>query len=191
MLQSEGRAAAPGEQAILARWSGWGAVPQVFDEAKDRFADARTELRSLLTEDEYAAARRTTINAHYTDAAIVRAMWDAVTGLGFGGGAVLEPGCGSGNFAGFAPPSARMLGVELDPVTAGIAAALYPDAEIRCESFADSRLPDGGFDMVIGNVPFSSAILTDPRHNASRYSMHNHFLVKSLSLTRSSSSRCP
>ena len=105
------------------------------------------------------------MNAHYTDAAIVRAMWDAVARLGFEGGVVLEPGCGSGNFLGFAPAPARMLGIELDPVTAGIAAALYPDAEVRNESFADSRLPEGGFDLVIGNVPFSSAILTDPRHN--------------------------
>ena len=79
-----------------------------------------------------------------------------------------------------------MLGIELDPVTAGIAAALYPDAEVRNESFADSRLPEGGFDLVIGNVPFSSAILTDPRHNQGRHSMHNHFLVKSLALTRPS-----
>lgn len=184
VLQEEGRPAAPGEQAILARWSGWGAVPGVFDEAKDRFADARAELRSLLTEDEYAAARRTTINAHYTSAEIVRTMWDAVAGLGFDGGAVLEPGCGSGNFMGFAPPSARMLGVELDPVTAGIAAALYPDAEIRNESFADSRLPDGGFDLVIGNVPFSKANLHDPRHNPAGHQMHNHFIIKGLHLTR-------
>jgi hypothetical protein len=124
------------------------------------------------------------MNAHYTDAAIVKAMWGAVTGLGFHGGTVLEPGCGSGNFLGFAPGPARLLGVELDPVTAGIAAALYPDAEIRNESFADSQLPDHGFDLVIGNVPFSSAILTDPRHNQGRHSMHNHFIVKSLALTR-------
>jgi N12 class adenine-specific DNA methylase len=183
-IQDEGRPATLSEQAFLARWSGWGAVPGVFDEARDQFADARAELRSLLSEEEWAAARRTTMNAHYTDAAIVKAMWDAVTGLGFDGGVVLEPGCGSGNFIGFAPASARMLGVELDPVTAGIAAALYPDAEVRNESFADSRLPEGGFDLVVGNVPFSSAILTDPRHNQGRHSMHNHFLVKSLALTR-------
>jgi N12 class adenine-specific DNA methylase len=183
-IQDEGRPATPSEQAFLARWSGWGAVPKIFDDSKDQFADARAELRALLTEDEWAAARRTTMNAHYTDAAIVKAMWSAVTSLGFDAGVVLEPGCGSGNFLGFAPASARMLGIELDPVTAGIAAALYPDAEVRNESFADSRLPEGGFDLVIGNVPFSSAILTDPRHNQGLHSMHNHFLVKSLALTR-------
>ena len=93
---------------------------------------------------------------------------------------MLEPGCGSGNFIGLAPPGARMLGVELDPVTAAIAARLYPDAEIRCESFADTRLPEGHFDLVIGNVPFSSARLHDRRHNAAGHSMHNHFIIKSL-----------
>lgn len=159
-------------------------MPQIFDERKDEFADYRGQLRTLLTEEEYAAARRTTLNAHYTDAAMVRTIWDAVAGLGFEGGTVLEPGCGSGNFIGFAPPSARMLGIELDPVTAGIAAALYPDAEIRNESFADTRVPDGGFDLVIGNVPFSNAILTDDRYNRDRYSMHNHFIIKSLGTVR-------
>ena len=93
---------------------------------------------------------------------------------------MLEPGCGSGNFIGLAPPGAEMLGVELDPVTAGIAARLYPDAEIRCESFADTRLPEGHFDLVIGNVPFSPAKLHDRRHNAAGHSMHNHFIIKSL-----------
>lgn len=184
VIQDEHRPAAPGEQATLARWSGWGAVPQIFDERKDEFAGYRTQLRALLTEDEYAAARRTTLNAHYTDAAVVRAVWDAVSDLGFADGAVLEPGCGSGNFIGFAPPTAQLLGIELDPVTAGIAAALYPDAEIRSESFADTRVPAGGFDLAIGNVPFSSAILTDDRHNASRHSMHNHFILKSLDAVR-------
>lgn len=184
VLQDERRPAAPGEQSVLARYSSWGAVPQIFDERKDEFADYRAELRGLLTEDEYAAARRTTLNAHYTSTAMVRTVWEAVEGLGFNGGTVLEPGCGSGNFIGYAPPSARMLGIELDPVTAGIAAALYPDAEIRAESFADTRIQPGGFDLAVGNVPFSSAILTDDRHNRARHSMHNHFIVKSLDAVR-------
>ena len=180
VLQAEDRPATPDEQAVLARWSGWGAVPQVFDDDRGEFADARAELHQLLPEPDFAAARRTTINAHYTDAALARVVWDAVAALGFDGGQVLEPGCGSGNFIGLAPPGARMLGVELDPVTAGIAARLYPDAEIRCESFADTRLPEGHFDLVIGNVPFSSARLHDRRHNAAGHSMHNHFIIKSL-----------
>ena len=180
LLEREDRPATPDEQAVLARWSGWGAVPQVFDDDHAEFAAARAELHQLLSEAEYAAARRTTINAHYTDAALAKVVWDHVTALGSGGGQVLEPGCGSGNFIGLAPPGAQVLGVELDPVTAAIAARLYPDAEIRCESFADTRLPEGHFDLVIGNVPFSSARLHDRRYNAAGHSMHNHFIIKSL-----------
>jgi N12 class adenine-specific DNA methylase/SAM-dependent methyltransferase len=183
-IQAEGRPATAEEQAILARWSAWGAVPGVFDEDRAEFAAARARLRELMTDAEYAAARRTTINAHYTDAALAQTVWDAVTAQGFSGGRVLEPGCGSGNFIGLAPPGAQVTGVELDPVTAGIAASLYPDAEIRPESFADTRLPDGYFDLVIGNVPFSSAKLHDRRHNPANYSMHNHFILKSLRLLK-------
>jgi N12 class adenine-specific DNA methylase len=184
VLQAQDRPATPEEQAVLARWSGWGAVPQVFDDDRDEFAAARAELRQLLPEPEYSAARRTTINAHYTDVALAKVVWDAVTVLGFDGGQVLEPGCGSGNFIGLAPPGAQVLGVELDPVTAGVAARLYPDAEIRCESFADTRLPEGQFDLVIGNVPFSSARLHDRRHNPAGHSMHNHFIIKSLTFLK-------
>ena len=183
-IQAAHRPATGAEQEILARWSAWGAVPQLFDDGHAEYAEQRDELRSLVSDAEYAAARRTTINAHYTDAAIARVIWDGAVSAGFGGGHVLEPGCGSGNFIGLAPPGAEMLGIELDPVTAAIAAALYPDAEIRCESFADTRLPEGRFNLVIGNVPFSAAKLHDPRHNRGSHSMHNHFIIKSLHLTR-------
>ncbi|MDG4785405.1 hypothetical protein O7626_05565 [Micromonospora sp. WMMD1102] len=139
-LQAEDRPATVEEQAVLARWSGWGAVPGVFEGRADhrdhaRFEAAREQLRQLLDEREYAAAERNTLNAHYTAAAYVRAIWDAVRGLGFAGGDVLEPGCGSGTFIGLAPDGARLTGVEVEPVTAGIAAALYPHATIRTESF--------------------------------------------------------
>ena len=99
-LEAEDRAATPGEQAALARWSGWGAVPGVFDEGDGRFADARAELRAMLDEEGYRAASRNTLNAHYTDAAYVQAMWVGLQRLGFDGGRVLEPGCGSGTFIG-------------------------------------------------------------------------------------------
>jgi N12 class adenine-specific DNA methylase/predicted RNA methylase len=182
------RPATADEQALYARWSGWGATPTLFDERAKyagRFAGERAELQALLGADGYRAARTTTLNAHYTDAAYVQVIWDAVTRLGFSGGTVLEPGCGSGNFLGFAPLGARLVGVELDPTTAQIAQALYPDAEIRAESFADTRLPEPGFDLVIGNVPFGSHKLHDPRHNPGReHSIHNHFIVKSLHATR-------
>ncbi|NUT48323.1 MAG: helicase, partial [Saccharothrix sp.] len=187
VIQAEGRPASPQEQQILARWSGWGAVPGVFDPNRDDHAAyqwARTELAALLSDDEYAAARRTVLNAHYTDAGVVQAVWNAVGQLGFTGGDVLEPGSGSGNFIGFAPAGARMVGVELDPTTAAISAALYPHARILAESFADSRLPHAGFDMVVGNVPFGDIVLSDPLHNPGEHSIHNHFIIKGLHLLK-------
>ena len=183
-LQSENRAVTAVEQATLARWASWGAVPEIFDEANRRFASIRGELHALLSEKEWAAAQRTTINAHYTSAEVVQAVWSAVTDLGFAGGRVLEPGCGSGNFIGFAPPGCAITGVELDPVTASIAAALYPEATIRSESFADTALPDVEMDLVIGNVPFGKITLHDRAHNAGGHSIHNHFIIKGLDLTR-------
>lgn len=184
LLRSEGRPATRGDQEVLAKWSGWGALSEVFDDSKAAWEAERAELRTLLTDSEWLAAERTTINAHYTDPAYAQQMWRALVELGFGGGRVLEPGSGSGTFIGLAPESAQMVGVELDPVTARIAAALYPQAEIRAESFADTRLPVGSFDAVIGNVPFADVRLHDPVHNAGRHSMHNHFIIKSLALTR-------
>ena len=183
-VQRDARPATPPEQAVLARWSAWGAVPEVFDEDREEFAWARGQLAGLMSPAELAAARRTTINAHYTDAALAAVIWDGARKLGFTGGRVLEPGCGSGNFIGLAPDSAQVTGVELDPVTAGIAAALYPHARIRAESFAATRDPDGWYDLVIGNVPFGQVVLHDRRHNASGHAIHNHFIVKSLALTR-------
>ncbi len=170
---------------MLARWSSWGAIPDVFDDAKDDWSAERAELRSLLCDAEWDAAARTTINAHYTDPLIARQMWRALNDLGFTGGAVLEPGSGAGTFIGLAPETAQMTGVELDPLTALIAAVLYPQASIRAESFADTRLPEGSFDAAIGNVPFGNVTLHDPVHNPTRQSMHNHFILKSLRLTRS------
>ena len=183
-IEREDRPAAPEEQAVLARWSGWGAVPEVFDEGKPEFAWAREELSRLATPGELSAAARNTLNAHYTDAALVQAIWTGVQQLGFAGGRVLEAGCGSGNFIGFAPRGARVTGVELDPVTASIAAKLYPDADIANESFADTRAPEGSFDLAIGNVPFGNFALTDGRHNPGGHSIHNHFIIKSLHLVR-------
>ena len=169
---------------MLARWSGWGAVPEVFDDRRAEFGWAREQLAALLSPDELAAARRNTLNAHYTDAALVRQMWRAVRALGFERGRVLEPGCGSGNFLAFAPGGAQVTGIELDPVTAGIAGLLYPGAEIRAESFADSRDAEGSYDLAIGNVPFGNMVLHDRRHNPAGHSIHNHFIVKALHLVR-------
>ena len=183
-VQQQGCPATPAEQEVLARWSGWGAVPEVFDDRRAEYAWAREQLAALLSAAELAAARRNTLNAHYTDAAFVKAMWEAVQALGFAGGLVLEPGCGSGNFIAFAPAAARLTGIELDPVTAGIAALLYPDADIRGESFADTRDAEGSYDLAIGNVPFGNMVLHDRRHNQAGHSIHNHFIIKALRLVR-------
>lgn len=185
-LQAESRPATAEEQRALARWGSWGAqgLAQVFEESRAEFADDRATLRTLLSDVEYAAAQRTTINAHYTDLGVAAEVWEGLERLGFTGGRVLEPGCGAGAFIGCAPGSATLTGVELDPVTADIAAALYPRAQIRAESFAQTRLAAGSFDAVVGNVPFSSAVLHDPLHNSGRLAMHDHFIVKSLALTR-------
>ena len=169
---------------MLARWSGWGAVPAVFDPDRDDFAEARAELTQLLSPADMAAAARSTLNARYTDAELVRAVWAGLGELGFAGGSVLEPGCGSGNFIGFAPPGTWMVGVELDPTTAAIAQALYPHAQILAESFAETRAPEQSFDAAVGNVPFGKLALTDLRHNPAGHSIRNHFIVKALHLVR-------
>ncbi len=185
-LAAEARPARPDEQAVLARWSGWGALPQVFDETDPRWADVAAELRRRLDDRAWTAARRTTLNAHYSPAEVVHHMWGAVRNLGFSAGRVLEPGCGSGNFIGLAPAdlALEVVGVELDPTTAAVAAALYPHADIRAEGFEASQLAPASFDLVVGNVPFAKVVVHDPVHNRGRHSLHNHFILKALSLTR-------
>lgn len=182
-LQEQDRAPTPDEQVQLSRWSSWGAVPGVFDEQDARYEQERAAIRLLLSGDGWDAAARTTINAHYTQPSYAAAMWTTLTELGFTGGTVLEPGCGAGTFIGLAPASARMIGVELDPTTAAIAAHLYPAAQVRAESFADTRLHQQ-VDAVIGNVPFAQVKLHDRAYNSANLSMHNHFIVKSLALTK-------
>ena len=167
-LDAEGRAATADEQQVLAAWSGWGAVPQVFDDDHAGTAELREELRSLLDDDGWDAARPTVLNAHYTDPAGVVPMWEVVARLGFTGGRVLEPGCGSGNFLAYAPPGAALVGVERDPTTAAIARALYPDAEIHTGPF-ERFAPADPFDLVVENVPFAKITPLDPRHDRGRH----------------------
>ena len=183
-LEAEDRPATPDEQAVLARWSGWGAVPGVFDERDERFAEARAELRAMLDEDEYRAASRNTLNAHYTDAAYVQAIWAGYSGSASRAGGCWSRAAARETFIGFAPAGAEMTGVELDPTTAGICRALYPGSTVLAESFADTRAPEGFFDAAVGNVPFGRFALSDPVHNPGGHSVHNHFLLKSLHLTR-------
>lgn len=183
-VQEAQRPATPAEQETLARWTSWGALKDVFDEQKATYASAREELSDLLSDSEFRQARRTILNAHYTDPRLVDALWAGVTGLGFPGGHVLEPGAGAGTFIGLAPESARMVGVELDAVSADIAATLFPSAVIRHESFADTHLPESSFAAAVGNVPFGDYALHDRLHNPARHSIHNHFILKSLDLVR-------
>ncbi|MGW5569785.1 helicase-related protein [Nocardia thailandica] len=184
-LTAEQRPASDPERAVLARWTSWGAAAQIFDPSREEFADAAERLRELLADERaWKAASRTVLNAHYTDPMIVTAMWEHLGALGFSGGRVLEPGCGTGAFIGRAPAGTEMIGVELDPSTGLIGKLLHPSATIRIESFADTRMPEGSVDAVIGNVPFSKAQLHDPVHNLGNHSMHNHFIVKSLAMAK-------
>jgi DNA primase catalytic core len=177
-----GRAPTAEQRAVLARWSGWGSFGQLFD--KDEYAADRAELQRLLTPEQYMAARRSTTNAHYTDGMLAASIWDGLQRLGFDGGEVLEPGCGSGHFIGLAPDSAVMTGVEREPVSAAIAAALYPNATVVSGSFATIDATEGAWDAAVGNVPFGKVVLTDPKHNTGDHSIHSHFILKALRLTR-------
>ncbi|MEU1895666.1 DEAD/DEAH box helicase family protein [Streptomyces pristinaespiralis] len=205
VLEEEDRPATADEQQILARWSGWGALPRIFeprpnragsdsDEAHERAVarwEALDEVRervSLLTPAEWDAARRNTINAHYTDPALVTAIWGAVRELGFDGGTVLEPGSGSGNFIGHAPTDTsapvQMTGVEIEPTTAAISRHLYPDAEVITSGLEDVRLPQD-YDAAIGNVPFGRYQPYDPQFNPDRaLSIHDLAIYKALSCVR-------
>ena len=161
--RDEDRAANPAEQVALARWAGWGSIPQVFDDAAERFAAERAQIRQLLgTEEAWSQARRTTLNAHYTSASVVTAMWSAVRDLGVDGPVrVLEPGCGSGNFLGFAPPDAVLTGVELDPTTATIARHLYapdmPDPDLMVRTSGEFRISN----YLLWEVAYSELVFTD------------------------------
>ncbi|WP_210753764.1 hypothetical protein [Gordonia paraffinivorans] len=170
------------------RWPKPGLHPtqdgSIFDPNKSNWTDERAELRELLSATDYDSARRSTLNAHYTDPRLVAAMWDALHEAGFAGGRVLEPGCGSGTFMAMAPDTAVMVGVEKDPMTAQIAHLLNPQAQVRLEGFETTTVPQGSFAATIGNVPFAKTAVHDPVYNPDyRYNLHNHFLIKSLHLT--------
>jgi N12 class adenine-specific DNA methylase/SAM-dependent methyltransferase len=184
-LRERDAAPSDSEREVLMRWAGWGAVPELFDVDVARYSAQREQLLRLLGADGYAAARRSTINAHYTHPLIADAMWRLAERLGFPGGRVLEPGCGPGVFLARAPEGLSLTGVEVDPTTAAIAQTLYPHAAICTGSFAEMRgFADAAFDLVIGNVPFGDVVLYDPAHNTGKHSIHNHFLIKSLMLLR-------
>jgi N12 class adenine-specific DNA methylase len=182
-LRAADRPATPSEQALLAAWSGWGAMPSVFDLRDAALSAERQRLRDLLSPEQYRQAEASILNAHYTDPAIVAVIWQALRRAGFAGGRVLEPGCGSGTFIGHAPEDAVMVGVENDAITAAVAAHLYPSAQIRNEGFETTRVPENSFAATVGNVPFGRYVIADPSHNRQRFSVHNHFICKGLALT--------
>ena len=183
-IESESRSATPEEQKILAKYVGWGGMPQAFDQANEQWSKEYKQLRELLTDDEYKAAAESTLNAHYTSPEIIGAMYKALNNFGFNGGNVLEPAMGVGNFFGCMPESmnndSRLYGVELDSLTGRIAQQLYPQADIRVQGFEKSDFPDNFFDAAIGNVPFGNYGVADRRYDKEHFLIHDYFFAKTL-----------
>lgn len=193
-IEASGRPATREQQRVLSKFVGWGGIPQIFRDTKGAFRKGwealGEELESLLSAEELADARRSTINAHYTSGEVIRAMWRAAVDMGFAGGRVLEPSMGVGHFFGMMPPEiagrSTLAGVELDRITGGIAKALYPQASVQVQGFQTVEYPADFFDVVIGNVPFSGTIKPhDPVHNkGGKLLLHDYFFAKSLAVTR-------
>ena len=185
-LQSENRQATPEEQGILSKYVGWGGLSDAFDEAKPAWASEYKELRELLSPEEYASARGSTLNAHYTIPTVIRAMYQALESMGFQGGNILEPSMGVGNFFGCLPESmnkSKLYGVELDSITGQIAKQLYPQADITVAGF-ETTDRHNFYDLAIGNVPFGNYQVYDPAYNRLGFSIHNYFFAKALDQVR-------
>ena len=185
-IEAEGRSATPEEQEILSQYVGWGGLADAFDPDKGSWAKEYKELKGLLSEDEYAAARASTLNAHYTSPTVIRAIYDAVEQMGFRTGNILEPSCGVGNFFGMLPESmqgSRLYGVELDSITGRIARQLYPEANITVAGFETTSQRDF-YDLAVGNVPFGNYKVNDKGYNQLGFSIHNYFFAKALDQVR-------
>ena len=185
-LESTGQRATPEQQEVLSRYVGWGGLADAFDPSKDSWSKEYTTLKNLLSEEEYAAARSSTLNAHYTSPTIIRAIYDAVGQMGFQTGNILEPAMGIGNFFGMLPEAmrnSRLYGVELDSISGRIARQLYPNANITIAGFETTDRRDF-FDLAIGNVPFGDYKVNDRGYNRLGFSIHNYFLAKSLDQLR-------
>ena len=185
-LEAEGRQATPAEQEILSRYVGWGGLADAFDESKPAWAEEYQELYAALTPEEYAAARSSTLNAHYTSPTIIKAIYEAVGNMGFQTGNILEPSMGVGNFFGLLPEEmgrSRLYGVELDSITGRIAKQLYPKADITVAGFETTDRRDF-FDLAVGNVPFGQYQVNDRAYNKLGFSIHDYFFAKTLDQVR-------
>ena len=185
-IEQENRQATLEEQHILSQYVGWGGLPDAFDPDKASWAAEYSELKGLLTPEEYAAARVSTLNAHYTSPTVIRAIYDAVEQMGFKTGNILEPSCGVGNFFGMLPESmqgSRLYGVELDSITGRIAQKLYPEATITVAGFETTSQRDF-YDLAVGNVPFGNYKVNDKAYNNLGFSIHNYFFAKALDQVR-------
>ena len=186
-IEFSGRLATPEEQEILSRYVGWGGLPQAFDENNEQWSDEFTELYTLLSPEEYEAAKATTLNAHYTSPTVIKAIYQAVENMGFRTGNILEPSCGIGNFFGLVPESmkdSKLFGVELDSITGRIAQQLYQKNSIAVQGFEETELPDSFFDLAIGNVPFGSYSLHDKRYDKHHFLIHDYFFARTLDKVR-------
>ncbi len=186
-IEAENRYATPEEQEILSRYVGWGGIPQVFDAKDTNWQKEYTELKELLTEEEYTKARASVLNAHYTPQVVIKAIYDALKQMGFKQGNILEPSCATGNFFGMLPEemkNSRLYGVELDSISGRIAGLLYPNASIQVKGFEETGFADDSFDLVIGNVPFGNYKVYDPRYNKHNLLIHDYFIAKSMDKVR-------
>ena len=187
VLEEQGRSATPEEQEVLSRYVGWGGIPQAFDEANEKWASEYAELKTLLTPEEYASARGSTLNAHFTSPTVIEGMYQALEKMGVHPDTVLEPAMGVGNFFGLLPESmqgAALVGVELDSITGRLAKQLYPQASITVDGFERVNLPDNSIDLAVGNVPFGSYKLADPRYDRQNLLIHDYFFVKTMDKVR-------
>ena len=185
-LEEEHRGATPEEQQVLSQYVGWGGLADAFDSGKDSWAKEYVELKGLLSEDEYAAARSSTLNAHYTSPTVIRGIYDAVERMDFRSGNILEPSLGVGNFFGMLPDSmadSRLYGVELDSITGRIAKMLYPQADITVAGFETTDRRDF-YDLAVGNVPFGNYKVNDKAYNKLGFSIHNYFFAKAIDQVR-------
>ena len=185
-LEEEHRGATAEEQQVLSQYVGWGGLADAFDPGKDSWAKEYAELKGLLSEDEYAAARSSTLNAHYTSPVVIRSIYDAVERMGFQSGNILEPSMGVGNFFGMLPDTmadSRLYGVELDSITGRIAKKLYPQADITVAGFETTDRRDF-YDLAVGNVPFGQYKVNDKAYNKLGFSIHNYFFAKAIDQVR-------